>query len=191
MTATARPHVGPVAEAPMRTGEAGGKVPDGPGWYVLNAADAEWRGDGTAAFCSFEGEPRFTQYGMNIHVLTPGTPNAKYHREYYEDESFLVLSGECTLVVEGEERSLVAGDFVFCPAGTAHVFIGAGTGRCAILMMGARLDPPDVAGCVYVSDPVATAHGAGVDEDTEDPRSAYAGSAPYVPIAEPWWAPAD
>ena len=53
-------------------------------------------------------------------------------------EDFLVLSGECLLLIEGEERPLKAWDFVHCPAGTEHVFVGAGTGPCVILMVGSR-----------------------------------------------------
>ena len=49
-----------------------------------------------------------------------------------------MLSGECLLVVEGEERLLRAWDFVHCPPGTEHVFVGAGDGPCVIFMTGAR-----------------------------------------------------
>ena len=37
-----------------------------------------------------------------------------YHAEDAQ-EGFLMLSGECLLVVEGEERRLKAWDFVHCP----------------------------------------------------------------------------
>ena len=43
-------------------------------------------------------------------------------------EDFLVLAGECLLLVEGEERPLRAWDFVHCPPGTEHIFVGAGDG---------------------------------------------------------------
>ena len=86
-------------------------------------------------------EPRawFTQLGINISVLMPGEPNCLYHSES-QQEAFLVLSGECKLLVEGEERPLRQWDFVHCPAGTEHVFVGAGDGPCAILMAGARTE---------------------------------------------------
>ena len=54
-----------------------------------------------------------------------------YHREDAQ-EDFLVLSGECLLIVEGEERPLKAWDFVHCPAWTEHVFVGAGDGPCVL-----------------------------------------------------------
>jgi len=48
-----------------------------------------------------------------------------------------VLSGECTLIVEDEERQLRQWDYFHCPAETHHVIVGAGDGPCAILMLGA------------------------------------------------------
>ena len=40
-----------------------------------------------------------------------------HHRENAQ-EGFLVLSGECLLIVEEEERRLRAWDFFHCPGGT-------------------------------------------------------------------------
>jgi mannose-6-phosphate isomerase-like protein (cupin superfamily) len=51
---------------------------------------------------------------------------ASTHRESHQ-EDFLVLAGECTLLVEDQERQLQAWDFVHCPPDTEHIFIGAGT----------------------------------------------------------------
>ena len=52
-----------------------------------------------------------------------------------------MLSGQCTLLVEGEERRLGPWDFFHTPAGVEHIFVGAGDGPCAILMAGARTPP--------------------------------------------------
>jgi uncharacterized cupin superfamily protein len=54
------------------------------------------------------------------------------------EEDFLVLMGECVLIIEDEERHLRAWDFVHCPPGTAHVFVGAGDGACVLLCAGNR-----------------------------------------------------
>ena len=62
-----------------------------------------------------------------------------YHGEAAQ-EDFLVLSGECLLLIEGEERPLKAWDFVHFPQWTEHVIVGAGNGPCAILMVGSRAD---------------------------------------------------
>ena len=60
-----------------------------------------------------------------------------YHGEDAQ-EDFLVLSGECLLIVEGEERPLKAWDFVHCPPWTEHIFVGAGDGPCVVVGVGAR-----------------------------------------------------
>ena len=85
-----------------------------------------------------------------------------------------MLSGECLLLVEGQERRLRAWDFVHCPAWTEHVFVGAGDGPCAILAIGGR-SGGDV---IYPASELAQRHGAGVAQETPEPRVAYAGSGP-------------
>ena len=161
-----------------------GRRPAGEGWYVLNATEAPWRAlPGWGRSTHFEpDEPRFAQYGINIHVLEPGEPNCRYHGED-QQEDFLVISGECLLIVEGEERRLRAWDFVHCPAGTHHVFVGAGDGPCVVLMMGAR-NPDET--IEYPVDEVAQRHGAAVQKATNSPPEAYADlsppqDAPYTP----------
>lgn len=155
----------------------------GEGWYVLNAAEAAWRSvPGAGSFCAFEpADAEFPDFGINVHVLTPGEPNAMYHAENVQ-EDFLVLSGECLLIVEGQERRLRAWDFVHCPAWTRHVFVGAGDGPCAVLMVGTRR--PDIE-LEYPADPVAQRHGAGVARATSDPEEAYRGEPPPVRTAAP------
>ena len=101
-----------------------GLVPTGGGWYVLNMRDAEWRhAEGRGAVCvvgdDFEGWRRDAdQFGVNPFVLEPGEPMSMYHWEA-DQEGFLVVSGEAVLIVEGEERTLRAWDFVHCPPHTS------------------------------------------------------------------------
>ena len=101
-------------------------------WFVVNVRDAHWRKHETfGASCRFETpDAPFEQLGVNIRVLQPGEPNCLYHSESLQ-EDFLVLAGECLLLVEGEERPLEAWDFVHSPPGTEHVFVGAGDGPCS------------------------------------------------------------
>ena len=47
-----------------------------------------------------------------------------YHREHAQ-EAFLVLEGECTLIVEGEERTLRQWDFFYCAPETEHIIVRA------------------------------------------------------------------
>ena len=79
----------------------------------------------------------FRDVGVRVRILWPGEPNALYHSEGVQ-EGFLVLSGECTLIVEEEERPLRPWDYFHCPSDTRHIIVGAGDGPCAILMLGAR-----------------------------------------------------
>jgi uncharacterized cupin superfamily protein len=157
-----------VPEAPLERTEHG-LEPRGEGWFVLNATEAKWLDGHFGAYTRFEGEPRFTRLGFNIGVLAPGQAACHYHGEG-EQEDFLILSGECLLLIEGEERPLRQWDFVHCPDWTEHVFVGAGDGPCAILAVGTRTGG-DV---VYPRSEVALGHGAGVERETVEPREAYA-----------------
>lgn len=156
----------------------GGLVPSGPGWFVLNAREARWLDGHFGAYTRFEGESRFPKVGFNIGVLEPGQPSCMYHGED-EQEDFLVLSGECLLLIEGTEQRLKAWDFVHCPPWTEHVFVGAGAGPCAILAVGTR-SADDV---VYPASELAQRHRAGVEQATRDPAQAYADVAPDKPVS--------
>ena len=142
-----------------------------PGWFVLNIADARWeQAEEAGHWTDIEPPGGFEHYGIGIHVLQPGQPNGKYHSENFQ-EDFLVLSGECVLVIEGEERPLKAWDFVHCPPGSDHIFVGAGDGPCVIVMAGARSESNVI---TYPRDETALRHGAGVETETQKPREAYA-----------------
>lgn len=163
---------------------AEGVVPASEGWFVVNAKEGRWFDGDFGSYTRFEGpNARFPQLGINIGVLAPGQPACMYHGEE-EQEDFLVLSGECLLLVEGEERQLKAWDFVHCPAWTEHVFVGAGDGPCAILAMGSRTG----GGVIYPESELARRHGAGVARATPDPKVAYADNAEDVatPYREGW-----
>jgi uncharacterized cupin superfamily protein len=163
-----------VPEAPMAD-RPGGRGPAGEGWFVLNARDAEWvHNDRFGAGGVFEGTEQFPHYGLNIQVLWPGQPNGYYHGEGGQ-EDFLVLTGECLLLIEGEERRLRAWDFVHCPPGTEHIFVGAGDCPCAFVAMGARNAG---GGIVYPVSDAALRHGAGVREETTSFAQAYADAPP-------------
>jgi uncharacterized cupin superfamily protein len=159
-----------VPEASFETTEAG-LVPSGEGWFVVNALDLRWFDGEMGAFQPFESEEaRFEQFGMNLAVLRPGEPGAMYHAEDAQ-EGFLILSGECLLVVEGQERRLQRWDFVHCPPMTEHVLIGTGDAPCVLVGVGARRKGRAL---VYPANETAAKHGASVQEETSDPQVAYA-----------------
>ncbi len=164
-------------EAPLVPSDSG-KVPSGEGWFVLNAREARWLDGEFGAYTRFEGEARFPAIGINIGVVQPGQAACYYHREN-EQEDFLVLSGECLLLIEGQERRLRAWDFVHCPPWTEHVFVGAGDGPCTLLAVGTRLSD-DV---VYPESELAQSHRAGVRRETRDPDEAYAELPDDFPVA--------
>jgi len=162
-----------IEEATLEHSEHG-DVPAGEGWFVVNAREAPWwHSDAFGSVCLFEGDARFGEFGINIQVLRPGEPNCMYHGENAQ-EGFLVLSGECLLLIEGEERPLRQWDFVHCPPWTEHVFLGAGDGPCAILMVGTR---PEVEELRYPVVDIARKYDAGVEQETSSGEEAYA---PYA-----------
>jgi uncharacterized cupin superfamily protein len=164
-----------------------GLAPVTEGWFVVNVRDAEWYfADSRGARCAFEneyGDPpvEFAQFGINITVLESGQ-TVLYHAETNQ-EAFLVLSGECRLLVEGEERLLRPWDFFHSPSWTEHAFVGAGDGPCVILMAGTRSGPE---GRYPVSE-LAARYAACVAEETSDPEKAYANVEWFRRQRPPYW----
>jgi uncharacterized cupin superfamily protein len=174
-----------VAEARLERGVHGLR-PAGPGWFVLNAREAEWQDGPFGAYTPFENvEERFAELGINVAVLAPGQPNAYYHSENVQ-EDFLVLAGECLLIIEEQERHLRRWDFVHCPPRTRHILVGGGDRPCVLLGVGNR-DRTDHA-VHYPVSALARRYGAGVRRETDDPGTAYATAAPDLPVGyDPRW----
>ena len=175
-----------VEEAKLVETESG-LEPASAGWFVVNARDAAWwrHRDVFGYGCPFGGrDPElFPELGITLRVLQPGEPNCRYHAESTQ-EDFLVLQGECLVLVEGEERPLKAWDFVHCPGGTEHVFVGAGDGPCVILMAGSRSGDWKVR---YPVSELAARYGASAEEDMSDPRQAYVGFEPSRRERPSYW----
>jgi uncharacterized cupin superfamily protein len=169
-----------------------GLAPTSEGWFVVNVRDAMWLtsegGDkqATGSECGFETPMNeFTELGFRIHVLPPGQSNGLYHQEN-KQEDFLVLHGECTLLVEGEERRLKQWDFFHSPGGCEHIFVGAGDTPCVILMAGARSG--EEWKVMYPESQLAQRHGAGAQTATPDPDVAYADFEPSRRERPAYWA---
>ena len=158
-----------VPEARLEKTEVG-LIPQGEGWFVLNARDASWiRSEERGQDIDFEGRQEWAELGFRIQVIGPGQ-RGMYHGERGQ-ENFLVVSGECVLVIEGEERRLKAWDFVHCPPWTRHVFVGSGDGPCVIVMTGSRAGGFEV---VYPVNEVAAKYDASAHEETSRPDEVYA-----------------
>jgi uncharacterized cupin superfamily protein len=188
-TGPKHPYTRAVPEAPLDD-SGSGLAPAGHGWFVVNVRDAQWltsENGGkkpSGSECSFESrEFEFPQFGIRLHVLEPGEPNGLYHSES-EQEAFLVLSGECRLLVEGEERLLRPWDFFHSPASTEHIFVGAGDGPCVILMAGARSEDWQV---LYPVSELAARYGASAEEETSDPQQAYVRFEPSRRARPSYW----
>lgn len=173
-----------VDEARLEPVESG-LAPVSPGWFVVNARDAAWvTNDHFHGVCIFESddfvfqgrpdleEQNFPQLGFTLRVLSPGHSLGFYHAES-DQEDFLVLRGECILVIEEEERRLRAWDFVHCPPDTGHVFVGAGDGPCVLLAVGARTAGGTTT--TYRRSERALGYGAGVETETTSGAEAYQG----------------
>jgi uncharacterized cupin superfamily protein len=171
---------------------ATGRRVEGDGWFVLNVAEASWettpRG-GAWSILESEAAP-FGQFGIGVHVLPPGETPGFYHWES-DQEGFLILSGACVAIVEGQERRLRQWDYLHCPPGTRHITIGASEEPCAILMVGARTKGKLTR---YPAEPAAAAHEASVAQDAEDSTAAYAQwpvqPREFTAVPAPWPAPA-
>ena len=167
-----------IAEARMER-VASGLAPVTPGWFVVNTADAAWvTNEVYGGVCIFEsddfvlkGRPDLTEYvkpgaGFTIRVVPPGHPGTLYHAESTQ-EDFLVLMGECVMIVEDEERHLRPWDFVHCPPMTGHAFVATGAGPCVMLATGNRHDDHER---VYPRSEVAARYDASTEVDTAEPE---------------------
>jgi uncharacterized cupin superfamily protein len=163
-----------------------GLAPVTAGWFVVNAGDAAWmNNDATEACCIFEsdefvlsGRPDLSEYvkpgaGFALRMLRPGQPAGMYHAESVQ-EDFLVVMGECIAIIEDQERHLRAWDFVHCPPGVAHTFVGAGDGPCVLVCAGKRDLDDETFRRVYKPSEVAARYGASVERETSSSAEANA-----------------
>ncbi len=153
--------------------------------FVMNLADAPARSHSRrATIIDMEPEGvRWPDTGVNVQVFEPGKPNGRYHSEPVQ-EDFLVLHGECVVILKGEERHLRQWDFVHCPAGVEHIFVGAGEGPCAVLMIGSRRKDE----AHYPVNELAARYDASVTRETDVVAEAYADwrEEPWRPTPSPW-----
>jgi uncharacterized cupin superfamily protein len=177
----------PIPEDPMADGQYGRRAA-ADGWFILNLADSHGMGnDRMGTFSAFE-SPDHPQphFGIGVHILWPGQPDGLYHEEDNQ-EFFLVLSGECIVLVEEQERPMRQWDCFYSPPNTRHILVGAGDGPCALLMAGARR--PD-ARIHYPLSELAARYGASAVEPTDSAREAYPAAGFPRPVDRPFpWPP--
>ena len=142
-------------------------------WFVRNLRDMKWWDRGPRGFVTDLVGDDDAQVGVNLFVLGPGEPMSMYHWES-DQEDFLVVSGEALLIVEDEERPLRKWDFFHCPPDVPHTIVGAGSGEAAILAIGARENQHGKRWGGYPYSEVAMKHDASAEEETTEPKVAYA-----------------
>src|SRR4051812_27728329 len=126
----------PLVDGQAWAGEYGWRM-DEP--FIVNVAAAPaFSHSRRATLVKFEPDAApWPDTGVNIQIMQPGQPNCRYHSEPVQ-EDFLVLHGECVVILGGEERRLRQWGFVPCPAGAGAVFVGGGGKTWAGLMIGSR-----------------------------------------------------
>jgi quercetin dioxygenase-like cupin family protein len=71
-----------------------------------------------------------------MEVEVPQGAGAPPHRHPW-DEAYYILDGSITFIVDGNQQTLSAGDFVYLPAGTQHGFQGASSRSARTLIFDA------------------------------------------------------
>jgi uncharacterized cupin superfamily protein len=156
-----------MAEASVEDG-----VPTTAGWFVVNAREARWLHNDMRLVCKFggQGDAHFDDLGIGLYWLAPGKPMSLYHHEAGQ-EDFLLLRGQCILVIAGTERPIKTWDFIHCPPGTPHAIVASGTEPALVLAVGARKEKGSAR---YPVAPAAIRHGAGVPDASTSATDVYA-----------------
>lgn len=82
-----------------------------------------------------------TQFGAAVETLLPGKQSSQMHWEEHEDEFLYLLSGELTVVENGEETVIGPGDACCWKAGVpvAHCLRNHGDRPATYLIVGSRV----------------------------------------------------
>jgi uncharacterized cupin superfamily protein len=109
---------------------------------------------------------RLTDFGVNLMRLPPGNWSSQRHWHSDEDEFVYVLEGELTLIEDGGETVLRAGDCAAFPknSGNGHHLINKSGAMAVYLEVGAR-SPADVTICSDIDMMSSNADGRFVHKD--------------------------
>jgi uncharacterized cupin superfamily protein len=105
-------------------------------------------------------------FGVNLMTLPPGSWSSQRHWHSHEDEFVYVLEGELTLIEDGSEAVLRAGDCATFPKGTGngHHMINKSSAMAIYLEVGSR-SPEDLTTCSDVDMKSSNADGRFVHKD--------------------------
>ncbi|MCK5905915.1 MAG: DUF924 family protein, partial [Gammaproteobacteria bacterium] len=79
---------------------------------------------------------------LGIHIISveAGKETTEYHKHHYEEEAIYVLSGNATLIIEGDSYPIGNGDFIGLPRNqVAHTIINDSDSTLTCLVVGQRL----------------------------------------------------
>lgn len=76
-----------------------------------------------------------TSFGINEMVLAPGQ-RTRIHRHGRQEEVFLVLEGELTMAIEGEEEKLGEGELIRVAPSVRRQLTNAGPEKLIVLALG-------------------------------------------------------
>jgi uncharacterized cupin superfamily protein len=105
-------------------------------------------------------------FGVNLMTLPPGTSSSQRHWYSDEDELVYVLQGEVTLIEDGGEIVLNAGDCAAFPKGTGngHHLINKSSATALYLEVGSR-HPRDLTTCSDIDMKSSSVDGRFVHKD--------------------------
>ena len=76
-----------------------------------------------------------TSFGLNEIVLRPGE-RGRIHLHHNQEEVFLVLRGELTILIEGEEQALAEGDLIRVAPGLKRQLVNAASEPLLLIALG-------------------------------------------------------
>jgi mannose-6-phosphate isomerase-like protein (cupin superfamily) len=90
-------------------------------------------------FVRLRAELGVSSFGLNQIVLQPGQ-RGRIHAHERQEEVYLVLDGTLSLLVEGEEESLGAGELIRVAPGVRRQLLNRGPGPLSLIAIGADGD---------------------------------------------------
>ena len=86
-------------------------------------------------FVRLRAELGVSSFGLNQLLLRPGE-RGRIHRHANQEEVYLVLEGTLTLLLEGEETELEAGELIRVAPGLRRQLVNRGPGLLSMLALG-------------------------------------------------------
>ncbi len=91
--------------------------------------------DGGETFQPLRRQLGITSFGMNLITMRPGQ-RSRVHMHERQEEAYLVLEGELTLMLEGGEQALSRWQVARVPAEMRRQLLNRGPGRLVLLALG-------------------------------------------------------